>query len=305
MLRYLGRRTFGGAVALVVVSAVVFVLLRVAGDPLELLLSPDASQADVEAMRRTLGLDQPWPAQYGAFLAAALRGDLGTSFYHGVPAMTLVLERLPATLELIVAAMVLSLVVAVPAGVAAARWPGSAVDRLARGASLLGISAPPFWIGIMLILVFAVELRWLPSSGRGSLGHLVLPAGSLALYRVALFTRLVRAGMLEALAQDYVRTGRAKGVPEGRLLFAHALKNTLIPVVTVAGLQMGSLLAGAIVTERIFAWPGMGRLILDSITKLDYPVVVAWALVVAAMFVVVNLLVDCLYTVLDPRVRLR
>jgi peptide/nickel transport system permease protein len=157
----------------------------------------------------------------------------------------------------------------------------------------------------MLILVFAVELRWLPSSGRGTAAHLVLPAASLALYRVALFTRLVRAGMLEALSQDYVRTARAKGVPEGRLLFGHALKNTLIPVVTVAGLQMGSLFAGAIVTERIFAWPGMGRLILESITKLDYPVVVAWALVVAAAFVAVNLLVDCVYSLVDPRVRLR
>lgn len=305
MLRYLGRRLVGAAVALVVVSAVVFVLLRLAGDPLQILMPPDASQADVEAMRRTLGLDRSWPAQYAAFAAAALRGDLGTSFYHGVPAMTLVLERLPATLELILTAMALSLAVAVPAGVAAARRPGSAIDRLARGASLLGISAPPFWIGIMLILVFAVELRWLPSSGRGSLAHLVLPAVSLALYRVALFTRLVRAGMLEALSQDYVQTARAKGVPEGRVLFAHALKNTLIPVVTVAGVQMGSLLAGAIVTERIFAWPGMGRLILDAITKLDYPVVVAWALVVAAVFVVVNLLVDCVYSLLDPRVRLR
>jgi peptide/nickel transport system permease protein len=256
-------------------------------------------------MRRTLGLDRPLAVQYGAFLAAALRGDLGTSFYHGVPAMGLVLERLPATLELILTAMLLALLVAVPAGVAAARRPGSPVDRLARAASLLGISAPPFWIGIMLILVFAVELRWLPSSGRGTAAHLVLPAASLALYRVALFTRLVRAGMLEALSQDYVRTARAKGVPEGRLLFGHALKNTLIPVVTVAGLQMGSLFAGAIVTERIFAWPGMGRLILEAITKLDYPVVVAWALVVAAAFVAVNLLFDCVYSLVDPRVRLR
>ncbi len=305
MLRYLGRRLVGAAFALVAVSAVVFVLLRLAGDPLQLLVPQDASQADVEAMRRALGLDRPWLVQYAGFVAAALRGDLGTSFYHGVPAMTLVLERLPATLELILSAMALSLAVAVPAGVAAARRPGSAIDRLARGASLLGISAPPFWLGIMLILVFAVELRWLPSSGRGSLAHLVLPAVSLALYRVALFTRLVRAGMLEALSQDYVQTARAKGVPERRVLFAHALKNTLIPVVTVAGVQMGSLLAGAIVTERIFAWPGMGRLILDAITKLDYPVVVAWALVVAAVFVAVNLLVDCLYLLLDPRVRLR
>lgn len=290
--------------ALLAASAVVFLLLRLAGDPLELLVPPDASQADVEAMRRTLGLDRSWLVQYGAFLAAAVRGDLGTSFYHGVPALELVLERLPATLELILAAMAFSLAVAIPAGIVAARRPGSLADRLARGVSLLGISAPPFWIGIMLILVFAVELRWLPSSGRGTLAHLVLPAFSLALYRVALFTRLVRAGMVEALSQDYVRTARAKGVSERRLLYRHALKNTLIPVVTVAGLQMGSLFAGAIVTERIFAWPGMGRLILDAITKLDYPVVVAWALVVAAGFVTVNLIVDCLYSLVDPRVRL-
>ncbi len=291
--------------ALLAASVVVFLLLRLAGDPLQILVPPDASQADLEAMRRTLGLDRPWLVQYGVFLGAALRGDLGTSFYHGVPAMGLVLERLPATLELILTAMAVSLVVAVPAGVLAARRPGGLADRVARGASLLGISAPPFWIAIMLILVFAVELRWLPSSGRGSVAHLVLPAFSLALYRVALFTRLVRAGMLEALSQDYVRTARSKGVPERSVVFGHALKNTLIPVVTMAGLQMGSLFAGAIVTERIFAWPGMGRLILDSITKLDYPVVVAWALVVAAAFVTVNLLVDCTYTLVDPRVRLR
>jgi len=203
------------------------------------------------------------------------------------------------------AALAISLAVSIPVGVIAATRRGSWLDRGALVGSLVGISAPPFWVGIMLILVFAVELRLLPSSGRGTLAHTILPALSLAFYRIALFVRLVRSGMLDVLGQDYVRTARAKGLPERLVVFRHALRNILIPLVTLAGLQMGQLMAGAVVTERIFAWPGIGRLLLDAIYRLDFPVVIATAMVVAVIFVLINLVVDMTYTWLDPRVRYR
>jgi peptide/nickel transport system permease protein len=286
-----------------VVTGIVFSILHVSGDPLALLMPPDAPPSDVEEMRRTLGLDKPVWVQYALFLKNAARGNLGVSYHHGQPALKLVLERLPASLELVVTTILISLILAVPIGVLAASKKGTILDRASLLGSLIGISAPPFWIGIAFILIFSVDLQWLPSSGRGSWAHLVLPATSLALYRLALFIRLIRAGMLDIMTMDFIRTARSKGVSEGKVVYKHALKNTLIPFVTIAGMQMGSLLAGAIVTEKVFAWPGMGRLFLEAIGVMDFPVIIAWALVVATIFLTVNLAVDIVYVWLDPRIR--
>lgn len=300
---YLLRRLYQALFVFFVVSGIVFVVLHLSGDPIALLMPQDAPPSDIEEMRRSLGLDQPLIVQYGLFLKNAAQGNLGVSYHHGQPALKMVLERLPASLELVVATIVISLVLAVPIGIIAASRRGSAVDRAALLGSLIGISAPPFWIGIAFILIFSVELQWLPSSGRGTWIHLILPAGSLALYRLALFIRLVRAGMLDVLTMDFIRTARAKGVSEKKVVYKHALKNTLIPFVTIAGMQMGSLLAGAIVTEKVFAWPGMGRLFLEAIGVMDFPVIIAWTLVTASIFLTVNLAVDIIYVWLDPRIR--
>ena len=303
MVLYLIRRLYQALIVLFVVTLIVFVVLHMSGDPVALLLPPDATQVHVMEMRKTLGLDKPIVVQYGIFLYNAVHGNLGVSYHHGVPALQLVLERLPASLELVCTSIAISLVLGVPLGVFAASRRGKIWDRLSLLGSLVGISAPPFWIGIAFILIFAVDLQWLPSSGRGTWAHLVLPATSLALYRLALFLRLIRAGMLDIMTQDFIRTARSKGVTERKVVYKHALKNTLIPFVTIAGMQMGSLLAGAIVTEKVFAWPGMGRLFLDSIGVMDFPVIIAWALVVATIFLSINLAVDIVYVWLDPRIR--
>ncbi len=300
---YFLRRLYQALIVLFVVTLIVFIILHVSGDPVELLMPPDATSEDLQDMRRTLGLDKPLVVQYGVFLLNAVQGNMGISYHHGQPALKLVLERLPASLELVVASMLISLILAIPLGILAATNRGKLLDRLCLMGSLVGISSPPFWIGIVFILVFAVLLQWLPSSGRGSWMHLILPATSLSLYRLALFLRLIRAGMLDVMAQDYIRTARSKGVREKMVVYKHALKNTLIPFVTIAGIHMGSLLAGAIVTEKIFAWPGMGRLFLKSIVVMDFPVIIAWALVVAVIFLVINLAVDLIYVYLDPRIR--
>jgi ABC-type dipeptide/oligopeptide/nickel transport system permease component len=300
---YIFRRVYQAALVFLVVSGIVFSILHISGDPIALLMPPEATPDQLEEMRRTLGLDKPLLVQYGLFWANAAKGNLGVSYHHGQPALKLVLERLPASLELVVATIVISLILAVPVGVLAASRRGSAVDRTALLGSLIGISAPPFWIGIAFILIFSVELQWLPSSGRGTWAHLVLPATSLALYRLALFIRLIRAGMLDVMTMDFIRTARSKGVSEKKVIYKHALKNTLIPFVTIAGMQMGSLLAGAIVTEKVFAWPGMGRLFLEAIGVMDFPVIIAWALVTATIFLGMNLAVDIIYVYLDPRIR--
>jgi len=300
---YLFRRVYQAILVFLFVSGIVFFILHISGDPLSLLMPQDAPPADIEEMRQSLGLDKPLIVQYGLFLKNASRGNLGVSYHHGQPALKLVLERLPASLELVVTTIVISLILAVPIGVLAASRRGTVIDRASLLGSLMGISAPPFWIGIAFILIFSVELQWLPSSGRGTWAHLVLPATSLALYRLALFIRLIRAGMLDVMTMDFIRTARAKGVNEQKVIYKHALKNTLIPFVTIAGMQMGSLLAGAIVTEKVFAWPGMGRLFLDAIGVMDFPVIIAWTLVTATIFLTVNLAVDIIYVWLDPRIR--
>jgi ABC-type dipeptide/oligopeptide/nickel transport system permease component len=300
---YLLRRLYQALFVFFIVSGIVFVILHISGDPLALLMPQDAPPSDIEEMRRSLGLDKPLIVQYGLFLKNAAQGNLGVSYHHGQPALKLVLERLPASLELVVTTILISLILAVPIGVLAASKRGTAIDRASLLGSLIGISAPPFWIGIAFILIFSVELQWLPSSGRGTWAHLVLPATSLALYRLALFIRLIRAGMLDVMTMDFIRTARSKGVSEQKVIYKHALKNTLIPFVTIAGMQMGSLLAGVIVTEKVFAWPGMGRLFLDAIGVMDFPVIIAWTLVTATIFLTVNLAVDILYVWLDPRIR--
>ncbi|MGH2375225.1 MAG: ABC transporter permease [bacterium] len=303
MTRFLVSRLLQMVGVFLVISLVIFLLLIFTGDPIELLLPPAAGIDQIEAMRRTLGLDQPWYVQYLRFVRSALRGDLGTSFYFHEPAGRLVLQRLPASLELVFWTMLVSTIIAIPLGVMAASRPNSWLDRGVLVGSLVGISAPTFWIGIVLIALFVVTLKWLPSSGRGGWEHLVLPVATLAFYRVALFLRLVRSGMLDVLGQDYIRTARAKGLYERVVFYRHALRNTLIPFVTIGGIQMGGLIAFAVVTEKIYAWPGMGRLLLISIERLDYPVVVAYAIVTAALFVVINLTVDLLYAMIDPRIR--
>lgn len=303
MLRFLVQRTIQMVAVFLLISLVIFSLLVLTGDPIELLLPPAAGLDQIEALRRSLGLDQPWYVQYVKFLRNAVRGDLGTSLYFGEPAIRLVLERLPASLELVLWTMLVSTVLAIPLGVLAAVRRGSWLDRGVLAGSLIGISAPTFWIGIVLIAAFAVGLGALPSSGRGTWAHLVLPVTTLSFYRVALFVRLIRAGMLDVLGQDYIRTARAKGLVQRAVVYRHALRNTLIPFVTISGIQMGGLIAFAVVTEKIFAWPGMGRLLLLSIERLDYPVVVSYSLVTAALFVVINLTVDVLYALLDPRIR--
>jgi peptide/nickel transport system permease protein len=300
---YILRRFYQAFIVFFVLTGIVFSILHISGDPLALLMPPDAPPNDVEEMRRTLGLDKPLVVQYGLFLKNAVQGNLGVSYHHGQPALKLVLERLPASLELVVTTILISLILAVPIGVLAASKRGTSLDRASLLGSLIGISAPPFWIGIAFILIFSVELQWLPSSGRGTWAHLVLPATSLALYRLALFIRLVRAGMLDVMTMDFIRTARSKGVSEKKVVYKHALKNTLIPFVTIAGMQMGSLLAGAIVTEKVFAWPGMGRLFLEAIGVMDFPVIIAWALVTATIFLAMNLAVDIIYVYLDPRIR--
>lgn len=303
MTSFLLRRMAQALFTVWVVATLVFVLLQVAGDPAEILAPPDMSQIQVEELRRELGLDRPVMVQYGLFLANLLQGDMGISYYNGRPALRLVLERLPATLELVAAALAIALLAGVPLGLAAALTAGRRLDRALRFVSVIGISAPTFWIGIMLILVFSVEADLLPSSGRGSPANLVLPAVTLSLFSLAFFLRIVRSSFLEVLGLDYVRTARAKGLARFTVNVKHALRNALIPFVTIAGLQFGQLLTSSVVTETIFAWPGMNRLVLNAMYRLDYPIILAFAVVVAVTFATINLIVDLIYGLIDPRVR--
>jgi peptide/nickel transport system permease protein len=297
------RRTARAAAALVGVVAVVFVLLHLSGDPTYILLPLEASEEQRATFRQQYGLDRPLIVQFGVYLERCLRGDFGQSFSFQIPALSVVLQRLPATLELTIAALLLALLLAVPAGVLAATKRGTRYDRLVMGLVLVGQSVPTFWLGMMMILVVAVRLHLLPVSGRGTLAQLIMPAIALSLWLVALLARVTRSEMLEVLAQDYVRTARAKGLSEPGIASRHALRNALLPIITVVGLQFGGLLGGAVMTETVFAWPGVGTMILDAILKKDYPVVLAGVMVVALGFIVINLLLDLLYSALDPRIR--
>ncbi len=321
MLVYIIRRSLQSVVVLLVMSLLVFVGVYAVGNPIDILINPQADQIDREHAIAALGLDKPLWEQYFTFLNGLAHGDLGRSFVHSTSALGLILERMPATMELALTAMVIAIVVGIPLGLWAGLKPEGISGRAIMAGSILGFSLPTFWVGLMLIMVFSVMLGWLPSNGRGPTTllfgvvpvsflsvdgwrHLIMPATNLALFNVALLIRLTRSGAHEALLQDYVKFARAKGLTNGRVIGVHVLRNILIPIVTVIGLQFGALVAFAIVTESVFAWPGMGKLLIDSIGVLDRPVIVAYLLVIVAFFILINLAVDILYSALDPRVRL-
>jgi peptide/nickel transport system permease protein len=319
MILWILRRLSQAAVLVVVVSMIVFAGVNVIGDPVEILVAPDATQMEREEIISRLGLDQPLWKQYGRFVGAALQGNLGISFVHHKPALDLVVARLPATLELAVCAMLLGVLVGIPLGMYCGLNPDSRLSNLIMAGSIFGFSLPTFWVGIIFIMFFSVTLGWLPSGGRGEtvaflgvrwsfltldgLLHLVLPAINLALFKISMILRLARAGTREVMTMDYIKFARAKGLSRRRIVNVHVMKNIMIPIVTVVGLEFGSVIAFAVVTESIFAWPGMGKLIIDSIYVLDRPVIVAYLGLIAILFVVINLVVDLLYATLDPRVR--
>ncbi len=320
MLVYFIRRLGQAALVLVVMALLVFVGIYAIGNPVDVLISPEADLAEQQATIERLGLDKPLWEQLWLFLVNALGGDLGRSFVHGEPALQLILERLPATLELALVALVIAVTAGVFLGLWAGLKPDSLTGRSIMTGSILGFSLPNFWLGLMLILVFAVSLQWLPAGGRGDtvsllgirtslftldgLSHLILPAVTLALYKTSLVIRLARAGTREVALQDYVKFARAKGLSSSRVIYVHVLKNIMIPVVTVIGLELGSMIAFAVVTETVFAWPGIGKLLIDSIVNLDRPVVVAYLMMTVFIFILINFAVDLLYSLLDPRVRL-
>jgi peptide/nickel transport system permease protein len=318
MLSHIVHRVLQSFGVLAVMSLLVFAGVYAVGNPMDILVNPQSDQNEIARATAALGLDRPLLEQYFVFIRHAAAGDLGRSFAFNVPAIGLILERMPATLELATAAMLIALL-GIPLGLWAGLKPGSAAGRTIMAASILGFSLPTFWVGLMLIMVFSVWLGWLPTSGRGptvnligipvsfltleGLRHLVLPAANLALFNLSLLIRLTRSGTREAMQQDYVRFARAKGLTETRVVGVHVLRNVLVPVVTVAGVEFGSVIAFAVVTESIFAWPGMGKLLIDSINVLDRPVIVGYLCIVVTLFVAINLVVDLLYSWLDPRVR--
>ena len=318
---YIIRRALQSIAVMLVMATLVFIGVYMIGDPAQLLVSADADQADIDRMRRILGLDQPLWRQFLTFLVNLSQGDLGWSFAYGEPALGLVFQRMPATLELVAVAMVMALSVGIPLGLYAGLHPERPMARLLMGTSIVGISIPSFWQALVLIFLLAVSLQVLPAGGRAEAvtvfgitsslwtldgwSHVFLPALNLALSQCTLIIRLVRTNVCEIALLDYIRFAWAKGLPRRRIVYVHILRNTLVVLVTVIGLQLGSLIAYSVITETIFAWPGMGKLIIDSITRLDRPLTVAYLMVVVFIFITINLLVDILYTVIDPRIRLR
>jgi|TARA_B100000767_G_scaffold33090_1_gene28262 peptide/nickel transport system permease protein len=321
MAEFILRRLGQSTLVLFIMSLLVFGGVNLVGDPVEMLINPEADQAEVERVISELGLDKPVTEQYWYFLKNAFRGDLGDSFIYGEPALKLILEKMPATLELALLSLFISLVVAIPLGIYAGYKPESKVSKTIMAGSILGFSMPTFWVGIIFIMFFAVFLGWFPTTGRGEIGtflginsslftlnglsHVFLPALNLALFKISSVIRLTRAGTREIILQDYITFARAKGLTERRVVLVHILKNILIPIVTVVGLEFGSLIAFSTVTETVFAWPGMGKLIIDSIYNLDRPVIVAYLMIIVTFFVFLNLIVDILYSLLDPRVRVQ
>jgi len=302
MLQYLFKRLWHTVYVIIGISVISFFFIHLSGDPVMLMLPADASHQEIEDLRQQLGFNDPIYVQYLRFAWQALRGEFGESMYYKVPAMQLILERLPASLELALAAMLIALVVAVPIGIISAVRRGSLLDMGSMLGALFGLSMPHFWLGIMLIMVFSVKLGWLPTSGRGTLAHLIMPSVALGLSLMAMFARLTRSVMLEVLSLDYIRTARSKGLKERVVIAKHAFKNALIPLVTVAGMQFGFLLGGTVIIETVFAWPGVGRLVVQAIFNRDYPLVQAIVLVLAVIFVAVNFIVDMLYMYLDPQI---
>ena len=309
------------ALVVVIMSFIVFSGVFLVGDPVEILVSDDADQEEREMMIKSMGLDKPFLVQYGIFISKAIKGDLGDSFVIQEPALLLILDRMPATMELAVVALLIAVLFGIPLGVWAGLKPESIASKSIMTGSILGFSLPTFWVGIMMILLFAVMLGWLPSTGRGDVqiilgmpisifswdgfSHVLMPAVNLALFKLSMVIRLARAGTREVLHQDYIKFARAKGLRETRIILIHVMKNILIPVVTVLGLEFGGLVAFSVVTETVFAWPGMGKLLIDSIGLLDRPIIVAYLMIIVFLFVLINLLVDICYSILDPRVRLQ
>jgi ABC-type dipeptide/oligopeptide/nickel transport system permease component len=304
MKGYILKRLFHSIFVLVGISLVVFIILHLTGDPAALLMPMDATPEQVAQFRQEMGFNDPIIVQYWRFFKGTLRGDFGQSFRHSQPALELVMERMPATIQLTLAAMVIALLVAIPVGIISAIRRNSLLDHIGMTGALLGQSTPVFWLGIMLILIFSVTLQWFPSSGRGEVQHLILPAITLGMFTMARTARMMRSSMLEVMGQEYMKTAKAKGLNPGMVILKHALKNAAIPVVTIVGMELGTLLGGAVITEWIFAWPGVGRLTVQAIFNRDYPVVQAAVFLLASIFVLVNLVVDLLYTYLDPRVKL-
>ncbi len=315
------RRLLQSLMVIVAMSLIVFFGVNVIGNPVDILINPEFDQEELERAIKALGLDLPLWQQYLVFVKNALQGDFGKSFVFGQSALKLIIQRVPATLELAFTALIMSIIIGIPLGLFAGLKPDSSVSKAIMGGSILGFSLPTFWVGIMMIMIFAVMLGVLPSTGRGQsltimgleisfltwdgLKHLLMPAINLALLKISLVIRLTRAGTREVVLQDYVKFARAKGLSSRRVILVHVLKNILIPVVTVIGLELGNLIAFSVVTETVFAWPGMGKLIIDSIQMLDRPIIVAYLMIIVFMFVTINLVVDILYSVLDPRVRLQ
>jgi len=304
VLRYFIRRVLLAVPVLLGVATLVFSLIHlVPGDPAQAMMGDGAAPQDVAELRKNLGLDQPLLSQYATFLRHAITGDLGTSFRTGQPVTTMILERVPATVELAVASMIVAILIAIPLGVIAAVRRGTAVDVAAMTFALAGVSIPNFWLGPLLAIVFSVELGWLPVSGRGTLANLVLPAISLGLALAAILARMTRASLLDELNELYVRAARARGVSRSASIATHALRNSMVPLLTIIALQFGAVLTGAVITETIFAWPGIGRLLIQSIGFRDYPMVQGCILLIAVTYVAVNLATDLMYGVLDPRIR--
>ncbi len=303
MTSYLLRRIMQIIPVLIIVSIVVFVLLRLTGDPAVLMLPEDATAEDLQVMREALGLDQPLHIQYWQFIRDAVRGDFGRSFRYRAPALSVVMDYLPNTLELASSALIFAIVISIPLGIISALKQNSMLDLIASAAAVTGRSMPNFWLGLMLILIFGVTLRWLPVSGKGSFAHLILPTIALGTALAATITRLVRSSMLEVIRQDYIRTARSKGLSERTVIYGHALRNALIPVVTIIGLQIAVLMGGSIVTEAVFAWPGIGRLSVQALYGRDMAIVQAVVMVNALIVIGANFLVDVVYTLIDPRIK--
>ena len=321
MTAFILRRSLQSIVVLFIMSLIVFVGVNLVGDPVDMLINPEADQAEIDRVIRDLGLDRPVSEQYWYFVLNAFQGDLGRSFIFGEPALKLIVQRMPATMELALVSLLMAVVFGIPLGIYAGLKPTSKISKTIMAGSILGFSMPTFWVGIILIMFFSVHLGWLPSTGRGDvatyfsvtssaftldgLSHIFLPAFNLALFKLSSVIRLARAGTREVILQDYIKFARAKGLAESRVVRIHLLKNIMIPVITIIGLEFGSLIAFSTVTETVFAWPGMGKLIIDSIYNLDRPVVVAYLMIIVVIFVMLNLIVDILYSVLDPRVRIK
>lgn len=321
MTAFILRRSLQSVFVLFVMSLLVFIGVNLVGNPVDMLINPEADQAEIERVIRDLGLDRPVTEQYWYFLVNAFQGDLGKSFVFGEPALKLIIQRMPATFELALFSLLIAIVFGIPLGIYAGLKPNSKISKTIMAGSILGFSMPTFWVGIILIMFFAVHLGWLPSTGRGELGtflgvtssiftldglsHIFLPAFNLALFKLSSVIRLARAGTREIILQDYIKFARAKGLSESRVINVHLLKNILIPIVTVIGLEFGSLIAFSTVTETVFAWPGMGKLIIEAIYNLDRPIVVAYLMIIVFIFVTLNLVVDITYSFLDPRIRIK